>query len=91
MRNRIFLAAGVVVAVFTAYLAGQQKPVPEDLVALLKGGLVLSGENFGFQIERAPGRPPADRGYVTGTFVVKIDGRWVEARPAAGIVPLTAR
>jgi hypothetical protein len=85
MRRRLLFAAGFVFAVCTAYVAGQQKPrVPEDdFAALLKDGIVLSGENVGFQVERAPGETPtAERGYVTGRFVVKVNGRWVEARPA---------
>jgi len=42
---------------------------------------VLSGDDFGFRAHGHVGNPAEPgRGWVTGTFVVKIDGRWVEAR-----------
>lgn len=93
MRMRRWLvAAGFVFAVLTAYLAGQQNPPPEGQLSP-GGAVVLFGDDFGFEVERPPGRtaPAAPRGYVTGRFVVKIDGRWVEARPATGMVPVPAR
>lgn len=96
MRMRKWLvAAGFVFAVLTAYLAGQQNP-PPDQKPTPAGRVVLYGDDFGFEVERTPGRAPGDlpaapRGYVTGRFVVKVDGRWVEARPTTGMVRVPAR
>jgi len=40
---------------------------------------VISGADFGFQ---AAGQPDAANGFVAGHLVVKIDGKWIEARIA---------
>lgn len=44
---------------------------------------VLSGADIGFRIEGTDPRT----GQPTGTWVVRLNGRWVEARPASGIRP----
>lgn len=44
---------------------------------------VLSGADIGFRIEGADPRT----GQPTGTWVVRMNGRWVEARAVSGIRP----
>lgn len=45
-------------------------------------GLILSGDDLGFRLIGPQGTA------MTGTWVVKIDGKWVEARSAAKVVPV---
>lgn len=53
------------------------------------GPYVFTGSDFGFQVDAYPGRMPApERGWVTGRFVVKVNGQWVEARLSGGVVPI---
>jgi hypothetical protein len=60
-----------------AWTSAQHRPVvPEPPV-------VLSGTDLGFRVE---GRRDGAR---VGRLVVRIDGQWVEALPAAGVVRLT--
>jgi len=44
---------------------------------------VLSGADIGFRVEGSDPRT----GQPTGTWVVRVNGRWVEARAASGIRP----
>ena len=63
----LWIASLVVAAQWGA--AAQQQPTVKD-------GLVLSGPDLGFRVAHlAPGE--VGPGEVAGTFVVKIDGRWV--------------
>jgi hypothetical protein len=48
-------------------------------------GAVLSGDNIGFRPEGWNGRAR------TGTFVVKVNGEWVEAQSVMKTVPATTR
>jgi hypothetical protein len=83
MVKKLVLVVGFVVGVFTGYGVGQTdlKKVP--------GPQVLAGENIGFIVDARPGeRPFTGRGWVTGKFVVKIDGQWVEARLGSGVTPI---
>jgi hypothetical protein len=48
-----------------------------------EGGAVISGENMGFRPEGWNGKAR------TGTFVVKINGEWVEAKSVMRAVPAT--
>ncbi len=84
MVKRSLLVLALVLAVFTGYVVGQK-----DVQALPGGATVFSGDNFGFQADGRIGdttRP--GHGWVTGKFVVKVDGRWVEARMGAGVMPV---
>ena len=45
-------------------------------------GAILSGDDLGFRLVGPQGAA------MTGTWVVKIDGKWVEARSAAKVVPV---
>jgi hypothetical protein len=82
MVKRVFLIVAFVFAVFTGYAIGQKEATPS-------GGPVFSGSDFGFQADEPLGvvMKPGRRS-VTGKFVVKVNGRWVEARPSTGVVPL---
>jgi hypothetical protein len=83
MKKKAVLVVAFVFALFTGYAFGQKDTKP----AL--GPHVFTGDDFGFQVDAYPGRmPTGDRGWVTGKFVVKIDGRWVEARLGGGVVPI---
>lgn len=83
MVKRLLLVVAFVFAVFTGYAIGQKDVRP------LSGGPVFSGSDFGFQADEPlaeltnPGRRS-----VTGKFVVNVNGRWVEARPGSGVVPV---
>jgi hypothetical protein len=44
---------------------------------------VLSGDNIGFRVESRKGSTPV------GRFVVRVDGKWVEAEFAPGLRLLT--
>ena len=44
-------------------------------------GIVFSGDDLGFRISGVQGEAR------TGTLVVKIDGKWVEARSAVKLIP----
>jgi hypothetical protein len=84
MVKKLVLVVGFVVAVFTGYVVGQT-----DAKKVPGGPQVLAGENIGFIVDARPGeRPYTGRGWVTGKFVVKIDGQWVEARLGAGVTPI---
>ena len=82
MFKRLLLAVAFVLAAFTGYAFGQKDVQP------LPGGPVLSGGDLGFQVDAPLGdvTQPGRRA-VTGKFVVKVNGRWVEARPSVGLVP----
>jgi hypothetical protein len=82
MVKRVLLVVAFVFAALTGYVFGQKEAIPS-------GGLVFSGSDFGFQADEPFGdvMKPGRR-LVTGKFVVKVNGRWVEARPGAGVVPL---
>jgi hypothetical protein len=47
-----------------------------------KPEVILTGDDLGFRLEGHQG------GARTGTFVVRIDGKWVEARSAVKVVPV---
>jgi len=83
MVKRLFLIVAFVFAVFTGYAIGQKDMKP------LQGGPVFSGGDFGFQADEPLGdvMKPGRRS-VTGKFVVNVNGRWVEARPGTGVVPV---
>lgn len=84
MRHRILLVALIVLTGLAGYIVGyaqtQQwvgKPV------------VYAGDDFGFKVSGRVGDISQDgKGWVAGTFVVKIDGRWVEARLGAKTMPV---
>jgi hypothetical protein len=50
-----------------------------------EAGAVISGDNIGFRPEGWNGRAR------TGTFVVKINGEWVDAQSVMKAVPATTR
>lgn len=82
-RNVMFVAVVWLVSLVGVGLWAQSdlKRVP-TLVEGAPVGPVISGENIGFQPvagEHAPGK-------VVGKWMVKIDGKWVEAQPSIGIV-----
>lgn len=84
MVKRLLLVVAFVFAVFTGYAIGQK-----DVKPLIPGAPVFSGGDLGFQADEPLGdiMKPGRRS-VTGEFVVNVDGRWVEARPSVGVVPV---
>jgi hypothetical protein len=50
-----------------------------------EAGAVISGDNIGFRPEGWNGKAR------TGTFVVKVNGEWVEAQSVMKTVPATSR
>jgi hypothetical protein len=50
-----------------------------------EAGAVISGDNIGFRPEGWNGRAR------TGTFVVRVNGEWVEAQSVMKTVPATTR
>jgi hypothetical protein len=87
MVKRLFLVVVLVLAVFSGYALGQRNPVPVPSNPL---GPVFSGGELGFQSDM-PLNDIIDSGAssITGRFVVKVNGRWVDARPSMrhGLVP----
>ena len=84
MRTRIAVAALVMLAGSVGYVAGQSAAVYPG-----EAPVVYAGENFGFRADGHVGDPSREgKGWVAGTFVVKIDGRWVEARLGAKTMPV---
>lgn len=47
--------------------------------------VIISGSDLGFKVARQQGNR------VTGTFVVRINGEWLDAEPAAGAKALTLK
>jgi len=83
MAKRLFLTVAFVFALFTGYAIGQKDVKP------LTGGPVFSGSDFGFQADEPLAvLTNSGRRSVTGKFVVNVNGRWVEARPGSGVVPV---
>jgi hypothetical protein len=81
LRGRIllvFLWIATVVAV-AALASAQSRQVRPDVAP------VLSGADVGFRPEGWQGKAR------TGTFVVRINGEWVEAIPATGVRPAITR
>jgi hypothetical protein len=83
MKKKAVLVFAFVFALFTGYVFGQKDPKMPPI-----GPHVFTGDDFGFQVDVIPGRTAPERGWVTGRFVVKVDGRWVEARLGGGVVPI---
>lgn len=83
MVKRLSLIIAFVFAVFAGFALGQKQLPP------ISGGPVFSGNDFGFQADEPLGdiMKPGRR-LVTGRFVVNVNGRWVEARPSTGVVPV---
>jgi hypothetical protein len=77
MRKAV-LASSVVAIVVSGGLAVAlaQDSRPKDNV------LVLSGSDLGFRVERVDG------GRAVGTFVVKVDDKWVEVTMAPKAIPV---
>jgi len=73
------LLASLLSAVSGALLAQQPKIQP------FTEPVVLAGPDVGFRIESY------ERGKPVGTLVVRLNGRWVEARSAMQAVPLGSR
>lgn len=79
-RKRIILTAVwalslILVAAF-AHAQLVQRPVTPT---------ILSGNDFGFRVTGRAGNN------AIGTFVVRINGEWVEAQPAGGVRALTSQ
>ena len=86
--TRIVAAVLILLAGFGGYVAGQARTVRP----LPGGPTVYSGENFGFRAVGEEGDPTTTgKGWITGTFVIKVNGRWLEVRPGAAVVPITGR
>ena len=78
IRRLLFVAGLWILSMgLVAYAASQRAAQPKGLPEL-----ILTGENLGFRLEGHQGEAR------TGTFVVKIDGKWVEARSAVRVVPV---
>jgi hypothetical protein len=81
LRGRILLvalwiASVVLVSALASAQSRQNRPDPAP---------VLSGADIGFRPEGWQGKAR------TGTFVVRINGEWVEAIPGATVRPATSR
>jgi hypothetical protein len=84
MVKKSLVALALVMAAFTGYVFGQK-----DVRPLAGGSRVYAGDDFGFRAEGRVGDVSTEgRGWVTGKFVVKIEGRWVEARLGGGAMPI---
>jgi len=74
------VAAGAIASVLTSLQAAQARPPmagqpsPGQLTLMTEGTTILSGSDIGFRLERT------QDGIPIGTLVVRVDGRWIEAR-----------
>ena len=86
MVKRSLLVIALVLAGFSGYALGQQSAVP---VPGNSAGPVFAGGDLGFQAD-VPLRDIVESGRnsVSGKFVVKVNGRWVEVRSTVRVVPL---
>jgi len=66
------VAVGAIASVLTS--AQVRLPAPGQPLFLTEGTTILSGSDIGFRLERT------EDGVPIGTLVVRVDGRWVEAR-----------
>lgn len=87
MLKRSLLVTALVLAGFSGYALGQNNAIP---VPSNPSGPVLSGGDLGFHVDVPLNDLSASGRVVTGKFVVRINGRWVEARPTPqhGVVPV---
>jgi hypothetical protein len=80
-RARVLTLAAVWLVSLAAVAAVAQSvavtPVPKPLV--------ISGDDLGFRIEGHQGTTPV------GTLVIRVDGRWVEARGQSKVLPAGSR
>ena len=67
------VAVGAIASVLTSAQVQPQAPGQRPL--LTQGTTILSGSDIGFRLERT-----TQDGVPIGTLVVRVDGRWVEAR-----------
>jgi len=81
LRGRILLVILWIASVILvgAYASAQSRPVRPDVAP------VISGADIGFRPEGWQGKAR------TGTFVVRINGEWVEAIPGAAVRPAITR
>ncbi len=73
MRLKFIVATFVAVLALTSWVSAQLlgvQPVPPK---------VMTGADFGFRVEGLRGDTPV------GSFVVKVNGQWVEVKTAPGI------
>ena len=71
------VAVGAIASVLTsaqARLPMPGQPTPGQLTLMTEGTTILSGSDIGFRLERTQDGVPI------GTLVVRVDGRWIEAR-----------
>jgi hypothetical protein len=66
------VAVGAIASVLTS--AQGRLPLPGQPPLMTEGTTILSGSDIGFRMERIQDGVPI------GTVVVRVDGRWVEAR-----------
>jgi len=66
------VAVGAIASVLTSAQVRLQTPGQPPLMT--EGTTILSGSDVGFRVERTQDGVPI------GTLVVRVDGRWVEAR-----------
>jgi hypothetical protein len=66
------VAVGTIASVLTSAQGRLQVPGQPPLIT--EGTTILSGNDIGFRVERTQDGVPI------GTLVVRVDGRWVEAR-----------
>jgi hypothetical protein len=59
--------------------------IPQARQATPNQPTVISGDDFGFRVDRYDGRRPV------GVIVVRVDGRWVEPKSVPQSTPLGSR
>ena len=82
MWKRLLVWLVVLVGMFSGYVYGQK-----DVRPFAGAPTVFAGDDFGFRAQGQVGDPANGRGWVTGSFVVKVGGHWVEARLGGGPSP----
>jgi hypothetical protein len=88
VRNRLivgvlWLASLAAVAATGRAQVPQPAPQPRVEVGAIPAQKVLSGDEIGFRIDGWQGSMPI------GTFVVRVNGQWVEAGSARKMMPIT--
>ena len=76
-------ALALALALTIGYWVSAQQPAPSP--GLSTPGMVISGTDIGFRVERI------ERTVVTGRLVVRVNGTWIDARPPAGPMLLQSK
>jgi hypothetical protein len=86
LQLRTLMAVVILGTLFTAGWRGHAQP--PDRSQVLPTMPVLSGDDVGFRVDPFRTR---ERGRIAGTWVVRVNGQWVEPEAVPTVQPVTPR